>query len=72
MKVQNTIGLTINGVEQSNRKLGDLMDTPVEPLSGSYEVYNFDWSKDLNMLIQQPNAAPLFILGAVLECTVND
>ena len=72
VRVRDTIGLRINGVEQSNRKLGDALDTPVTPLSGDFSHYDFKWSKDNNLLIEQPNAAQLFVTGAVLEVTVND
>lgn len=72
VRVQNTIGLQINGVEQSNRKLGDLLDTPVNPLSGDFVHYDFRWDKNNNILIEQPAAAPLFVIGAILEVTVND
>ncbi len=72
VRVQNTIGLSINGVVQTNRKLGDSMDSPVNPLSGDFSHYDFIWEKDNNILIEQTTPTPLFVIGAILEVTVND
>ena len=64
--------MSINGVVQTNRKLGDSMDSPVNPLSGDFSHYDFIWEKDNNILIEQTTPTPLFVIGAILEVTVND
>jgi hypothetical protein len=71
-KIQDTIGLKINGIDLPFLNFGSNTDTAIEPFTGEKEVKNFGWSNTEYMKFEQPYPLPWTLLSVVLFVNSND
>jgi hypothetical protein len=72
VKLQNTVGLSINGRDIPFRKFGDTTDTPLVPFTGDKEVNNLGWSANEYMELRQPYPLPWTVLSVMMFVNSND
>lgn len=66
LRLEDTIGVTVNGTAQAFRIFGDTFDTSVEPYTGDIRVHSLGWSADETVTIEQLVPRPFTLLGVVL------
>ena len=72
LRLQNTVGCRVNGVDQSFLSIGDPLDTPPPLFTGDKKVTLTGWRSPNNILIEQTLPRPFTLLGVILKLTVND
>lgn len=72
LKLQDTVGLTVNDEEIPFRNFGDPMDTQVSPFSGDKKIHTNGWNREENLKIEQRIPKPFTLLGVVIKVTAND
>lgn len=72
LRMQDTVGCFVNGVELSFRNVNDPLDSAIEPYTGDKVVSAYGWRSPTNVKIEQRIPMPWTILGVVLKLSVND
>ena len=72
LRLYETIGCSVNGIEVPFNRVGDLMDTAPVPYTGDKKVAAVGWKTPNNIKIQQKLPMPFTLLAVICKCTVND
>lgn len=71
LRLQETVGLSVNGKTVPIHNTQSLMDTAPVPFTGDKDVRLVGWSSPNNIQIQQTLPAPFTLLGVILKITVG-
>jgi len=71
VKFQDTVGANINGVAIPFRSVGQPLDVPTLPFTGSKKVKSLGWRSPNNILITSTTPTPFTVLGVVITALVN-
>lgn len=66
LRLENTIGVTVEGETVAFRIFGDTFDTAIEPYTGDIRVHSLGWSADKTVKIEQKIPRPFTLLGVIL------
>ena len=72
IRVQDTLGLTVNDVDYTFRDFADPLDTPVPKYTGDITVNMLGWDSPNNVKLEQKLPLPMQILGVVNKLVVNE
>jgi hypothetical protein len=72
VKVQDTIGGQVNGVDYPYRRFGTSTDQAVQPFTGNLEVNGLGWSDENTITIKQVLPLPFTVLSVNSFMQVND
>jgi len=72
LRLQDTVGVRVNGVEHAVFSFGTSTDTAPELFTGDLTFGNFGWNRDVNIRIEQTLPSPFTLLGVVSKVIVND
>lgn len=72
LRVQDTVGSRVNGVDIPWLRVGDPLDTPPEEFTGDKMVKATGWKSPLNVKIEQVLPKKWTLLGVIMKLVVND
>lgn len=71
-RLQDTIGLTVNGKDVPVMTTQETMDAAPSPFTGDKQVPTVGWTSPNNIRIQHTLPAPFTLLGVVQKLTIGD
>ena len=72
LRLQDSVGLVVNGEEYPFQTFDIELDTPIPPFTGDIDVRLTGWTTPNNVEITHPYPQPFTLLGAILFLSVND
>ena len=72
IRVDESLGATINGTLRDFRKASDLLDNPVSTFTGDVIAKSLGWDRDGQIVIKQTQALPLTVLAVSGVLEVGD
>lgn len=72
LRLQDTAVCQVNGKEVPFRKVGDLLNTAIEPYTGDMKIKQIGWTKErVEIVVTSKDPTPFTLLGVIINATVN-